>query len=1047
MEKNLAALPMVTHETLTYEDQCQRLTAVVGTPRWYAWLETATAFSFEGEVGTFIARKMRAGNRRGSWYWRASSFKHGRRFQCYLGVSSNLTLSCLSEAARRLTKRAEDESQRKAAKDARQEAQTTPSFAVHTHLPIVVTKCAVPRLPVAHVPRPRLMAALERSSTFPLTLMSAPAGSGKTTLLAEWARTTTMPVAWLSLESADSDPVRFLDYVLTALRTLDARIGQVGRPMFARDSVPDLEGFLSELVNDLDAFLTTHAALVLDDYQVLEGETPQTALLFLLDHLPQHLHLVVGSRVDPPLLLARLRARGQIHEIRTDTLRFVPIEMHFFLHQMEVDLGEEALSRLEERTEGWVAGVQLAALALRGRDDHEAFLHAFRGTHRLLLEYISEEILAHQPQRVRAFLLQTSILEHLSGSLCDAVTGETGSHILLEELRKANLFVSALDETGAWYRYHPLFAEGLRHLLIQHELERFQEVCIRASAWYEAHEMVFEACEYALQASDVSRAVPLMERQIGKLVGRAQFPVLRRWLSQVPPDLIATSPLLSVASTLVRFVEDHQFERLKQTSAEFQQRLQVSTNEIDHAQWVEARAQLAFMLFLQALDENDATRALAIARQTLLELPEGATSLRRLATLCLSLAQGVVSRLRGDFAEAERVLLEATRQVQMTEYHYLNLVVMGSLAEMYEARGELRKSAHLLQRFLRLFRAREGTLPELVAGIGLSYASLLVEWNRLDEAEETLKQALLEGKSIQVKEYALDGHFIRLRLCQARGQYEEAWAWLQEIERELAEMPLAHPMAGLAVSARARLLLAQGRVDEAALWLSQRGLHDDDPFPDDPLQEPPAESEVRFAEYMALARVYIAQGRAFPRAAHLIQALAMLDRLRALSEKAGLTKRMIEILVLTSLALQAQGETQTALAQLERAVALAESGGFVRLFADEGEPLARLLARLPVQKPPTTAHLQTLLDAVSPEHNSAQRRSLSVPHPWLPEPLSPREMEVLTELATGASNQEIAAHLVIAPTTTKRHVKHILAKLAVTNRVQAVIRAQELHLL
>lgn len=1047
MEPPPVALPVLTQETLTYEDQGQQRTVIVGTPRWYAWLETANAFSFEDEAGIFTAHKTRAGNRRGGWYWRASRWSHGRIFRCYLGVSSNLTLTCLQETAHRLSVRVEGESGRKAEERAEQPGQTISSTDSSTPLPLVQTKCVVPRLPVAHVPRTRLVALLEKGAVLPFTLVSAPAGSGKTTLLAEWARATALPVAWLSLEAADRDPVRFLSYLLTALGTLDVRIGQETRNVLEAQPTPDLERFLSGLANELDSLLATDTALVLDDYQVLESSTVDACLLFLLDHLPQHLHLVVGTRVDPSLPLARLRTRGQMNEIRADALHFIPIEMQFFLHQMEVNLGEEALGRLEERTEGWIAGIQLAALALRGHTDPDAFLRAFRGTHRLFVEYISEEILTCVTPQVRTFLLQTSILEHLSGELGDAITGEVGSHLLLEELRKANLFVNALDETGAWYRYHPLFAEGLRHLFAQYEPARFQEACSRASAWYEAHDLLMEACDYALQASDLSRAVPLMERQMGKLIGQAQLPVLGRWLAQVPPERIASRPLLSMAATLVRFVEDHQPEHLTQTEASLQQHFPAHIDETDRIQWVEAQAQLRFMLVLQALDENDAVRALALAHQTLQALPEEAIPLRRLASLCLSLALGIEARSRGDFAEATRILHEATGQVQATDYHYLNLVVMGCLAELYEARGELRKEAHLYQRFLRFFREREGRLPELVTGIELSYASVLLEWNQLDEAEEALGQALLDGRGIQVREYVLDGQFLRLRLCQARGQYEKAWAWLQEIEQEVASMPPMHPMVGRATAARARLELILGHVEEAEISLDQRNLHADDPFPDDPLREPSAEGEVRFTEYMALARVLIAQGRVSPKATHLSHVLTMLDRLRTLAEQAGLIRRVIEMLMLTALALQAQGETQAALAQLEQAVVLAEPGGFVRLFADEGEVLVRLLAHLSLQKPTTVAYLHTLLAAFRSAHTSEGQEQPDVSRPALLDPLTPRETEVLALMATGASNQDIAAHLVIAPTTAKRHVKHILAKLAVVNRIQAVTRARELHLL
>jgi LuxR family transcriptional regulator, maltose regulon positive regulatory protein len=1051
MEKPKASIGAVANGTLVYKHQGQQVTITVGTPSWYAWLETATNFTFVSVEGAFTAHKARAGNRRGGWYWRASSFQHGRIFRCYLGVSSNLTLSCLQEAAHRLTMLASDESRRKAVKSGRQEAQTASSSDVPTPLSIVRMKCAVPRLPVAHVPRTRLVALLEKSSTLPLTLVSAPAGSGKTTLLTEWARTTNMPVAWLSLEAADSDPVRFLTYVLTALRTLDARIGQEASKMLDSHSALDQERLLSELSNDLDAFLTTDAALILDDYQMLESEATHTSLLFLLEHLPQRFHLVIGTRVDPPLPLARLRTRGQVNEIRADALRFVAIEMQFFLHQMDLDLGQEALLSLEERTEGWIAGVQLVALALRGRSDHEAFLRDFHGNHRFLLEYINEEILVHQPLSVRAFLQQTSILERLTGSLCDAVTQETGGQAMLEELRKANLFVSALDETGGWYRYHPLFAEGLRHQLLQQEPERFRELSARASAWYEAHEMLVEACEYALLANDFPRAVPLMERQVSALMGFAQSSLLQRWLEQLPSEIIAASPLLSVVSIWTRYAHEGMSEDLKQAIARLQDRFQEYTAEAERVKWAEARANFHFMLVVQALDENDAERALELARQTLQELPADATYLRSLAALCLRLAQGMAYRLRGDFAAAERALIEASRKIAATNYHFLNLIVMGALADLYETQGELRKSEQLYQRLLLLFGSRKEAPPEMTGWISMTYANLLLEWNRLDEAEHALKRALSASRSTAHKEFTLQYRLIQHRLSLVRGNDQEALKLLHEIEEDLPLMQPSRLVTTAGRLARTRWLLSQGQIEEAALWLKTQSLSYDDAFSEDPSKELPGVGDLIFAEYMILARVLITQGRNAPRQAYLTQALALLDHFRTPSEQAELTRRVIKILVLTSLALQAQGETQTALSTLSQAISLAEPGGFVRLFADEGESMARLLARLPARKPTTAAYLQTLLEAASPanpfEHDGEPCQNRPVAPPLLSEPLTPREREVLTLLVAGASNREIAARLVIAPNTAKRHVKHILAKLAVTNRVQAVTRTRELRLL
>jgi LuxR family maltose regulon positive regulatory protein len=1044
MGKPKASVGAVANGTLVYEYQGQQVVMGIGTPSWHVWLETATTFTFVGAEGTFTANKARAGNRRGGWYWRASRWQHGRIFRCYLGVSSNLTLSRLQEAARRLTVLASEKSARKMAESREQEEQAASSPEVLVSLPIMRTKYAVPRLPFAHVPRTRLVTLLEKGATFPLTLVSAPAGSGKTTLLAEWARTTNMPVVWLSLEAADNDPMRFLAYLLTALGTL---IGREASKTLEVPVAPDMERFLSELSNDLDALLTTDAALILDDYQMLENEAIHTSLLFLLEHLPQHLHLVIGTRVDPSLPLARLRTHGQVNEIRADALRFVAIEMQFLLHQMEVDLSKETLLKLEERTEGWIAGVQLVALAVRSRSDHEAFLRDFHGNHRFLLDYINEEILAHQTSLVRAFLRQTCILERLTGSLCDAITLQTGSQAMLEDLRRANLFVSALDETGVWYRYHPLFAEGLRHQLLQQEPEYFQVVCARASIWYEEQTMLLEACEYALAARDFSRAVPLIEQQVSKLIGFAQSSLLSRWLGQVPSEMIAASPLLSVVAAWTLYVNDGMSEHLRQTITQLQQRFQNPGAEAEYIKWEEARANFNFMLVIQALDENAIERALEIARQTLQEISEDAIYLRSLATLCLRMAQGLAYRLSGDFVAAERTLIAASTQLAATNYHYLNLIVTGALADMYETLGELRKSERLYQHMLLLFGSRKDALPEMTGWISMTRANLLLEWNRLDEAEEALKQALNAAHSTSHKEFTLECHLIRHRLSLIRGNTDEARKQLHEIEEDLPLMQSVQLVITASRLARTRWLLSLGQIDEAALWLKTQNLSYVTALSEDLSQAYPGVGDLIFAEYMILARVLIAQGRHAPREMYLTQALTLLEHFRAQSEQAGLTRRVIETLILTSLALQAQGETQTARSTLSRAVSLAEPGGFVRLFADEGESMALMLTRLPARKSSTAAYLQTLLTAFSLTNDSEGLQKIPDASLSASGPLSAREREVLTLLAAGASNQEIAARLVIAPNTAKRHVKHILAKLAVGNRVQAVTRAHELHLL
>lgn len=1042
MQKPSAAIGAVRDETLLYEQKGRHVAVVVGTPPWYAWLETATTFTFECEAGQFTAHKARAGNRRGGWYWRAYRRQQGKLSRCYLGVSTNLTLPCLRGAARRLAAHAEGASTREAAAARRHTSQAKALHDLPAPIPILHTKCTIPRLPVQHVPRASLVALVERATAGPVTLVSAPAGSGKTTLLAEWARATAMPVAWLSLEAADSEPERFLAYLLAALQTLDERIGLQARALVAGGPAPDLESVQSTLVNELASYLVADAALVLDDSHVLDGEAVHAALIFLLDHLPERLHLVIGTRVDPPFPLARLRARGHLGEIRTDALRFVAAEMKAFLREMDLDLAEEALDSLEEQTEGWIAGVQLAALALRGRDDHEAFLSGFRGNHRFIQEYVSEEILARQTPRVRTFLLQTSILERLSGSLCDDVTQQVGGQTMLEELRKANLFVSALDETGEWYRYHALFAESLRHLQLQQEPELLPELYIRAGDWYEARGMLVEACEYALLAKDYERAAPLIERLVSTLIGRVQFPLLHRWLDQLPPKVIASRPLLGVAATWAALIDDGEHSDLwAQKITQLHQRFQEHLEDVDPAEWVEAQAHLNFIRLVHAIGKNDATRALEIAQQTFQTIPEHARHLRSLASICLSLARATTHRVAGDYAAAERELIEAAPQPGTTSFHFLNLIGASTLAEIYEAQGNVQKLSQLYQGLLQFAHAYEEAPPELSVWISVGYSKLFLDLYRLDEAENMLQRALAAEQKTQLKDLTLACRFVQLWISQARGSEDKTRELLQKLEKPLSGISLAQPVASFDALWWVGLLLSQDKLDEAARWLSACGLSHDDPF-----TEPP-DNDFSFVKYATLARVLIALGRRSPRERYLSQALALLERLYKMYEPVEFHGRVAEICVLKSLALQARGETRAALVTLGQALRLAERPGYVRMFAAEGQPMEQLFAHVAPYVTVSPAYLQRLQEAlVSTLHDSSDRRR-AVAHPSGVDPLSAREREVLVLLAVGSSNQEIADQLVVSLNTAKRHVKHILAKLTASNRTQAVARARELQLL
>lgn len=553
IKKLSETIGVVQNGVLVYASQGQTVTIPVETPSWYAWLETATTFTFTDEEDTFTARKMRAGNRRGGWYWRAYRRKFGRLSSHYLGICANVTLPRLREAARQLAIRSEGHAPGKEAAEQELHSQISASDEALTSVPPLSIKFAIPRLPRPSVSRPRLLTLLEQSGQKSLTLVSAPAGFGKTTLLAQWATTTTFPVVWLSLEATENDPTRFLSCLIAALARLDEHMSA---PMQTAPLAlaPDFERVLTPLLDSLQRELRQETVLILDDYHLLTTDAVHTILCFLLNHLPSHLHLVIGARVDLPLPLARLRAQGQLSELSPQELCFTREEVEAFVRAMGLTLSDEAISLLQERTEGWIAGIQLLTLALRGQlDTHaEPFLRALGGHHRFLLDYVSEAILAQQPPEIQHFLLRTCVLERLTGPLCDVVTGGSGGSAQLAALRQANLFVSAVDDAGIWYRYHPLFAEALRARLQQQEPEQIPELYRRASQWYEEQHWYEEACEYAYLSADLPRAATLLEMVIPHLIEQGKFLRIRQWLSQLSPKVIATSPLLSLVSMWIQ---------------------------------------------------------------------------------------------------------------------------------------------------------------------------------------------------------------------------------------------------------------------------------------------------------------------------------------------------------------------------------------------------------------------------------------------------------------------------------------------------------------
>jgi LuxR family maltose regulon positive regulatory protein len=912
--------------------------------------------------------------------------------------------------------------------------------------PLLRTKLYVPPARPGLLHRPRLLERLDEGLHLgrKLTLLSAPPGFGKTTLLSFWIydlRFTTgdstiqSRVAWVSLDEGDNDLARFLAYLVAALQTLDPNIGQGWLGALQSPQPPPVEALLTDLLNDLAALPagggTGRYLLVLDDYHVLRAPPIHRAVTFLLEHLPPQMHLVIASRSDPPLPLALLRGRGQLTELRSTDLRFTADEATAFLNEiMGLALAAEDIAALEARTEGWITGLQLAGLSLRGAEaDHiPQFVQEFAGSHRFVLDYLAEEVLAQQPPDVQAFLLQTSILERLSGPLCDEVVGNQeirkskgagsltprfpDSQAFLEHLEAANLFLVPLDEQRRWYRYHRLFADLLRARLSSAgealgcapapELHR------RASRWFEAHNLADEAIRHALAAGDTARAADLVEGQGLSLLMRGELATLLGWLAALPDGPVCARPWLGIYHAWALALSG------QPDAAE--SRLQAAEAASPATPPDDRLGHIAAIRSYIAAQRGDIARAVELARLALDRLDADNLVVRCVVAFTL----GGISLLQGDLPGARRAFAEAVDKGQAAGNLHLAVPALAQLARLQTEQGRLHQALATYQRALDL----AGRLP-VAAQATSGQGALDYEWNDLAAAERLL------ARSVELDEQwgnvdALCGDYAALaRVYQAQGDPQRGRDLLDKAEQLVRDRGLHPEAAALLAAARIRLDLSAGRLGSAQLWLRERGLGADDEF-----------TYVREGEYLALAHILLALGQ-------VDDAARLLARLLAATERDGRLGRAVEVLALQALVHQAQGDAALALAALERALALAEPEGYVRTFVDLGEPLAKLLSAVSHQRSAVSGEYVARLLTAFPDSRFPSTRSLALP---LVEPLSEREMEVLRLVAEGLTNQEIADELVIALSTVKSHTNSIYGKLGVKNRTQAVAAAHELGL-
>lgn len=917
---------------------------------------------------------------------------------------------------------------------------------------LLATKLFLPPPRPDLVPRPRLYSVLDAGMRRKLTLLAAPAGSGKTTLLGGWRATATgaaMPLAWVALDRADNDPARFWHYLGAALDTLCPGVGRQLAPLLGA-TPPPLERVLTGALNAL-ATLPHDVALVLDDYHVIETAAIHSGLVFLLDHLPPPIHLVIASRADPPLPLGRLRVRGELAEVRADALRFTPDETAAFLAGvMGLPLGVEEIAVLVGRTEGWIAGLQLAALSLQGQGaaPSAAFIEAFAGSNRFVVDYLAEEVLERQPAEVQAFLLHTAILDRLSGPLCDALlaggSAAAVGQVTLEALERANLFVIPLDEDRRWYRYHQLFAGVLRQRLHQTRPDLPPRLHRRASAWFRGQGLDSEAIQHALAAADFEVAAEIIEQITPAVVFRGQLRTVLGWLDALPEALMSARPILCIYHAAMLLFTDQR--------AVAEARLTVAERAVEHGlptdQARTILGQAAAIRSDLARIGGDLAGGVALARRALELLPEVETT--RLKLRPIALADSARAYLvSGDVtAASERLATEVIAPVLASGNHFAALTSLNNLARLYVLQGRLHQAAATYADALRM-ATEIGGVGGLFGGASYYFGlgELLREQNDLDGAAHNLGLGmdLVQGTLTVEGYYVALGSSALARVHQARGDHDHANVTLAAFADLARRRHFVAALLDRVAAAQAQLWLAQGNLAAASRWAEASGLHADDDL-----------AYPRESEYLTQARVRIAHARdaastATATDSALADTLRLLDRLLVAAEADARLGSTIEILIQRALALDARGERTSALVALERAVVLAAPEGFRRVFLDEGAPLAALLAQIRPRQRAVHDYVVGLLTAFAGPDRSTALVVAGQPHPTavsvLPEALTARELAVLRLIAEGLANPAIAARLFVTVGTVKWYVNTIFGKLAVTSRTQAVARARTLRLL
>jgi LuxR family maltose regulon positive regulatory protein len=902
--------------------------------------------------------------------------------------------------------------------------------------PLLTTKLHIPAPRLDWVSRPHLVERLDEArQARRLVLLSAPAGYGKTALLSEWIHQSGIRSAWVSLDEGDNDVARFLAYLVAALQTVEPQIGEVWSDVLCAPQLPAADEILTLLLNDV-AEIRDHVVLVLDDYHAITARPVHNALAFLLDHLPlrtspgpqggqcQGMLLAIATRVDPPLPVSRLRGSAQLVELRAADLRFTRSEIAlFFDHVVPGNLGEAEIATLASRTEGWIAGLQMVALSMPGETDVAGFVRSLSGTHRHIADYLADEVLGQRSPDLQNFLLDTSILDRLTGPLCDAVTGGCGGQAILEKLDRDNLFLVPLDGERRWYRYHHLFADLLRVRLEQVRPDQISDLHRRASEWFADEGDLDTAISYAMAAGDPERALDLLDRHAETLWRRGEYATLLKWLDELGDDAVRSRPRLRVHHALTSIMVGEFSSggvRLQQLESDLGLFAQGPAPHLQPKPATREQSLLKGMIHAGrtyiAYYQRDIPDMIESAQQALACLPESS----QLWRAGLAVVLGSAHEHTGNVRAANQAFSEALAAGKATDAGFLSVTAGAHLAINHTLRGQLRGAVRTCQE--QLSRKRLAGIP--AAGtLHAVWGDVLREWNQMHDARQHVEkgcQLCERGRGVAILGWS---YLALARLLFSERDYTGAYRILQRVET-LVEPPAW--VVAQRTALEARVWLAQDRLEMASRLLEELGPAVDGEF-----------SFLRLQEYIALARLYVAQGVEHADESSLDDAVHVLNHLRRASEAGGWTGSLIQALVPLALAYYLQGETEQGLSTLNRALILAEPEGFIRTFLDEGEPVTRMLRRAVTRKE-TSDYARQLLSATD-----------TAPAPRVPplDPLSPREHEVLRLLAEGLSNPEIADRLFITTGTVKVHASNIYSKLGVSGRTQAAAWARELGLL